>query len=54
MFFKLGMRTVNHKRSKMTLVVPFAMTTVMPLVLFKLRLKFPDFILNKDHPLTTI
>ena len=26
-----------------------AMTTVMPLVLVQLRLKFPDFILNKDH-----
>ena len=26
-----------------------AMTTVMPLVLFELRLKFPDFILNKDQ-----
>ena len=31
-----------------------AMTTVMPLVLFQLRVKFPDFILNKDHALPTI
>ena len=30
------------------------MTTVIPPVLFQLRLKFPDFILNKDHPLPTI
>ena len=29
------------------------MTTVMLLVQFQLRLKFPDFILNKDHPLPT-
>ena len=28
-----------------------AMTTVMLLFLFQFRLKFPDFILNKDHPL---
>ena len=26
-----------------------AMTTVLPLVLLLLRLKFPDVILNKDH-----
>ena len=31
-----------------------AMTKVMPLVLFKLQLKFPDFIFNKDHPLPPI
>ena len=32
----------------------FPMTTVMPLILFSLRLKFPGSILNKDHPLPTI
>ena len=31
-----------------------AMKTAMPLVLFQLRLNFPDFILNKDHPFATI
>ena len=49
--FKLGTRTAHHKKQNDTRRF-VAMTTVMPLVL-KLRLKFPDFILNKDHPLVT-
>ena len=38
-FIKLGTRNELHKRKKMT---PVAMTIVMPLFLFQLRLKFPD------------
>ena len=39
-FFKLGNRNVHHKRNKMTALRVVAMTTVMPLVRFSLRLEF--------------
>ena len=42
-------RTYQNKQNDANCAI--AMTTVMLLFLFQLRLKFPDFILNKDHPL---
>ena len=53
-FLKLGTRNVHHKRNKNDSCHAVAMTTVMPLALFSLKLKFPDFILHKDHPLPTV
>ena len=44
-----GTRNVHHITRRAV-----AMTMVMSLVLFYLRIKLPDFILNKDHPLSTI
>ena len=50
-FFKLGTRNEHHKRKKMTCCCLDNSYAAGPVLL---RLKFPDFILNKDHPLPTI
>ena len=47
MFFKLGNRNVYHKGKKNDTHCAITMTTVMLLVLFKLRLKFSDFIFTR-------
>ena len=54
MFFKTWLQKCTSQKKQNATHGAVAMTTVMLLVLFQLRLKFPDFILNKDHPLPTI
>ena len=47
-FFELGTRNEHHKRNKMTALCVVAMATVMPPVLFSLRLEFrPRFYLKQ-------
>jgi len=50
MVFKLGTRTLQKKQNVICAVF---MTIVLLLVLCQLKLKFPVFVLIRDHPLPT-
>ena len=54
LFLETWHQNCTSQKNKNDANCAIAMTTVMLLFLFQLRLKFPDFILNKDHPLVTI
>ena len=55
-FFKLGIRSAPQKKKQKQNGTHFviAMKTVLPLGLFKLKLKFPVFTITGDHQLPTI